>query len=172
MIKKNIITQRLCICPMGESYIDDIIEIITNDTVKKTYMLPDFQDRESAEKLARRLCELSENEAHYVVGVCLGDKLIGFINDTEITPDRKSLELGWAFNPRFYNKGYATEAVSKMIEFLFTEGFAEVTAGAFEENPASMRVMEKSGMLRVPKTESIEYRGKAHNCLFYSIKRK
>ena len=172
MIKKNIITQRLCISQIKESHTDDIIEIITNDTVKKTYMLPDFPNRESAQRLADRLRELSANEAHYVAGVCLGDKLIGFINDTEITPDRKGLELGWAFNPRFYNKGYATEAVSKMIEFLFTEGFAEVTAGAFEENPASMRVMEKSGMLRVPKTESIEYRGKAHNCLFYSIKNK
>lgn len=157
---------------MNESHTDDIIEIITDETVKKTYMLPDFQSREDAQKLALRLCALSATEAHYVVGVCLGDKLIGFINDTEISADRKGLELGWAFNPNFYNKGYATEAVSAMIEFLFAEGFSEVTAGAFEETPASMRVMEKSGMLRVDKTEDIDYRGKIHKCLFYSIKRK
>ena len=171
MLKKKIYTKRLCLTALDTSHTEDLIEIITSDVVKRTYMLPDFKNHEEALRLANRLVELSAGDAHYVVGVCLEDKLIGFMNDTEISADGTSVELGWAFNPAYYNKGYATEAVSAMIDRLFAEGFSEVTAGAFEENPASMRVMEKSGMTRISKTESIEYREKTHNCVFYA-KRK
>lgn len=170
MLKKNIITQRLCICQLDEAHVDDIIEIITDATVKKTYMLPDLPDRESAVRLFRRLLALSGEERHYIVGIRLGDRLIGFINDTEISEDGRSLELGWAFNPEFYGQGYATEAVTAIIDYLFGEGFSEVTAGAFESNLASQRVMEKSGMVRVDKTDEIDYRGETHRCVYYSKK--
>ena len=51
---------------------------------------------------------------------------------------------------------------------LFAKGFREVVCGAFEENTASLRVMEKAGMEKLDITESIEYRGKVHNCVYYS----
>jgi len=53
---------------------------------------------------------------------------------------------------------------------MFARGFSEVLAGAFEENLASMRIMEKSGMTRIEKTDEIEYRGKVHQCVYYSKK--
>ena len=46
-----------------------------------------------------------------------------------------------------------------------------VKAGAFEENLASMRVMEKSGMHRIQQEDTIEYRGKVHRCFNYEILR-
>ena len=41
----------------------------------------------------------------------------------------------------------------------------------FEENPASGRVMEKSGMKKIEYTDTIEYRGKVHKCLYYVANR-
>ena len=46
-----------------------------------------------------------------------------------------------------------------------------VYAGAFAENPASLRVMQKAGMTLMDKTEDLEYRGKTHHCIFYASER-
>ena len=54
---------------------------------------------------------------------------------------------------------------------LFSEGFSAVKAGAFSENAASIRVMEKCGMTKTGETEQIEYRGKTHTCVYYAIER-
>ena len=51
----------------------------------------------------------------------------------------------------------------------FEKGYSRVIAGAFEENPASIKVMKKSGMRKIKKEEDIEYRGRTHHCLYYAI---
>jgi RimJ/RimL family protein N-acetyltransferase len=47
-----------------------------------------------------------------------------------------------------------------------------VTAGAFEDNLASLRVMEKCGMQPMEHTDTIEYRGCEHLCLYRAIDRQ
>ena len=54
------------------------------------------------------------------------------------------------------------------MEWLWRHGFRKVIAGAFEENRASLRVMEKCGMTLQPETEDIDYRGKIHRCVYYA----
>ena len=144
------------------------IRILQDATVKKTYMLPDLTE-ETAGRLFDRLCSMSAGEEHFIRGIYLENHLIGFLNDTEI--GNGSIELGWVIHPEYHNCGYATEAVTTAIAELFSRGFGEVTAGAFEENRASIRVMEKCGMRLQEKTEEIEYRGSIHHCVFYSIRR-
>ena len=53
---------------------------------------------------------------------------------------------------------------------LFQKGCREILCGAFEENAASLRVMEKAGMQKLDKTEEIDYRGRLHRCVYYSMK--
>lgn len=155
--------------PLSDEDKEQVISILTDDTVKKTYMLPDFPSRTEAEGLFCRLMELSRQEGRYVRGIYLGETLIGFLNDVEINGD--SVELGWVIHPDYHNKGYATRAVTWAVEELFALGYAEVTAGAFAENPASIRVMEKCGMTLLDRTEEIEYRGTVHRCVYYAIRR-
>lgn len=45
----------------------------------------------------------------------------------------------------------------------------EIRADFFEENQASRRVMEKSGMKQIPYTTHMEYRGKRHHCIYYAV---
>ena len=65
-----------------------------------------------------------------------------------------------------------TQALKGAVEDLFNKDFEEVVAGAFVENPASIRVMIKAGMTKCPEEEDIEYQGKVHHCVYYSIKKK
>lgn len=165
MISTNM--ENLTLRPLCEEDEGDVIAVLTNEPVKQTYMVPDFASYDESKRLFERLRLLSLDDAHFVRGICLHGRVIGIINDTEITCD--SIELGWAVHPDYHSRGYATAAVRAAINELFGRGFLKVCAGAFEQNCASVRVMEKCGMQREDKTEQIEYRSRVHCCVFYSI---
>jgi RimJ/RimL family protein N-acetyltransferase len=158
-------TERLVLHSFSDSDIDYALSIFYNDEIKKTYMLPDFPSRENAVALFERLERLSMNPARFVYGIYLDEPLIGFINDVEIAD--QTIEVGYVIHPNYQNHGYMTEALIACIEELFRIGYTTVKAGYFEENPASGRVMEKSGMHKVAYTDTIEYRDKTHTCIYY-----
>lgn len=60
-------------------------------------------------------------------------------------------------------------AVLAIVEELREMGFRKVMAGFFEENTASRRVMEKSGMQLNDLVEEEEYRGIIHKCYYCEI---
>lgn len=161
----NFMTNRLEVQPMALADKEDILDLLTDETVGKTYMLPQYKSREEAEPLFLRLVQMSQDEGRYVAGVYLEGRLIGMMNETEIK--NKQIEMGYAYLPAYYNRGYATEAFTGAIRYLLDHGFETVLAGAFAENPASLRVMEKCGMTRQDYTDEIEYRGITHTCIYY-----
>lgn len=162
-------TPRLVLRPISLEDLWQLSRILTNDIVKKTYMLPDLS-ADAALELARKIALLSADSSRYVRGVYLGDTLIGCLNDVEIKDG--SIELGWAFHPDHYGHGFATEAVKAAITDLFHIGYSSVVAGAFAQNTASLRVMQKCGMQLQELTEDIAYRGKTHKCIYYAIRRQ
>lgn len=169
--KNNELTTRnLALRALSPADLEDALAIFYSDKVKATYMLPDFPTREHAVKLFDRLLALSHGTEHLVLGIYRKDRLIGFLNDTET--DNGMVEVGYALHPEHWNHGYATEALTAVIAELFRLGFSTVRAGFFEENPASGRVMEKSGMHRIEFTEMIEYRGRSHRCIYYEIQQE
>ncbi|MBR6763339.1 MAG: GNAT family N-acetyltransferase [Clostridia bacterium] len=165
----EITTRRLTLGPLSEGDRERVIDLFTNDMVKQTYILPDFETREAAIPLFHRVMAFSKDPARYVWGIFLDGMFIGLLNETGREGD--SIELGYALLPAFHNKGYCTEALVGAIGYLFEGGFAAVTAAAFAENPASIRVMEKAGMEKTGKTEELEYRGKNHTCVYYEIRK-
>lgn len=58
-------------------------------------------------------------------------------------------EIGWCLSPEHQGHGYAGEAVAELVTVCFEElGLRRLTAEAFADNLASVRVMEKVGMRR------------------------
>ncbi len=165
----NIRTQRLELHPFADADMEALYKILTNETVGKTYLLPDFKNDAEVFALAKRLQVLSLEEERYVAGIYFKDKLIGILNQTDIRGE--TIEVGYALHPDYHNRGLATEALKALIGYLFDKGFGAVWAGAFEDNVASLRVMEKAGMKRTNSRASIDYRGKTHRCVYYSMKK-
>lgn len=61
----------------------------------------------------------------------------------------RSADLYYGLMPDFWNKGYGTEVVKRMIVFGFRElRLHRIQAGVATENERSIRVLEKSGMTR------------------------
>ncbi len=164
----RISTERLVIRPYTENDEQAMIALLTNDLIKKTYMLPDLTSRQEEAGMFMKLLEWSQSGERLELGIYLGDRFIGFLN--EIKDHANVIELGYVIHPEFHGKGYATEALRAVIVYLFALGYREIVAGAFENNIASIRVMQKCGMVPTDQTDLISYRCKKHRCVYFSIK--
>ena len=166
--KKEVLhTERLVLKGYEEKDTETMVELLTNEEIKKTFMIPDFENKKQAEDLFHKIRQFCEMEEHFEYGIFFEERLIGFVNDCGI--DGTRIEIGYVISPQYKGRGFATEAVKACIEELFRMGFEHIQAGFFEENVASRRVMEKSGMHLIDFEEQIEYQGKMHRCLFCEI---
>lgn len=97
------------------------------------------------------------------------ERLIGIILYFDEKDD--SCEIGYGIGSGFWNQGYATEAVSRFLEYLFREkGMRTVYASFFTGNDASRRVMEKCGMTYDHFSEKeLTYLGAGRDLTYYSI---
>jgi RimJ/RimL family protein N-acetyltransferase len=168
--KECLQTERLLLKALTESDEQPMLDIFFNEDIKATYMIPDFTHREQAEALFQKMLSFSLSELHFVYGIYFENTLIGFVNDCEI--NAATIELGYVISPKFQGKGFATEAVQACMDELFRMGFQRITAGFFQGNDASRRVMEKCGMHKIDLEDDIEYKGVLRHCLYYSIDRK
>lgn len=162
-------TDRLTLRPFEEGDREAMVALLCNEEIKETFMIPDFASRAEADTLFDKLSAFSRSDAHFDYAVCLGDTLVGFLDDCGGEDD--SVELGYVIDPRYRGRGYAPEALRAAIEELFRMGCPCVTAGYFEENDASRRVMEKCGMVPTDEEEIISYRGRDHRCLYREIRK-
>lgn len=162
-------TDRLVIKPIENDDEDDMIVLLTNESIKKTYMIPDFLSKQEAVSMFQKLLSLSHTESHLELGIYRNGKLVGLLNDVEM--DRQKVELGYVIHPDFQGLGYATEALKAVILHLFQCGYDEIIAGAFVDNAASISVMKKCGMRIIEKTEDIEYHKEMHHCVYYAIRK-
>lgn len=158
-------TPRLTLRPITEAEGDAVAKILTSPAVYETYMVPNPHDPEAVARVVAAFCRLSAAADRFVYGIFDGDRLLGLINEVE--EGEGAMELGFALHPHAWGRGYATEALTAAMTALFEAGYATVKTGAFEENAASIRVMEKCGMTRLSETEEIVYRGKNRRCILF-----
>lgn len=76
-------------------------------------------------------------------------RLIGTIGFVSISRENLSAEVGYSIGHRYWNQGYATEALRRVIDYGFYNlGLNRIEAQHDVRNPASGRVMTKVGMRR------------------------
>lgn len=75
----------------------------------------------------------------------------GLIGDVGVcrSDEGRQAELGFTFAPAHQGRGYAREAVTRIVEFLLVEeGLHRLTAGADGRNVRSARLLERVGFRR------------------------
>jgi RimJ/RimL family protein N-acetyltransferase len=73
-------------------------------------------------------------------------KLIGDIGIHFLNSEMHHVELGFTVHPNYQQKAYATEAISKIINYLFADlNKHRITASVDPDNTASIRLLEKLG---------------------------
>lgn len=112
----------------------------------------------------------------YVFSIVLKEsgEVIGLINQCNRTNQfMNTIEVGYAIGKKYWNKGYATEAMKAMIDLLFENEVHKVTACHLEGNEASGRVMQKCGMIfEGIRKDEVYYRGRYWDTYNYYILNK
>lgn len=109
-------------------------------------------------------------EAYSLAAVADG-QVIGSLGIWTTDSHDRNGELGFTFHRAHWGKGYATEAVSLLLDFGFeTLEFARIAATCHPDNAGSIRVLEKSGFSFEGKLRSHRLvRGARRDSLLYSI---
>lgn len=83
-------------------------------------------------------------------------QLIGLIGINLGKIKYKNAEVWFKFDTKFWNKGYATEALKEILNFGFNDlKLHRIEAGCAVENIGSIKVLEKVGMLREAHTRKL-----------------
>ncbi|MET3034747.1 GNAT family N-acetyltransferase [Chryseobacterium sp. NRRL B-14859] len=78
------------------------------------------------------------------------ENIIGFGGlSYKLYGEEEKLNLGYRLASQAWGKGYATEFTKKAIDLAFTEGNKEIFAIVRPSNIASVKVLEKAGMIQI-----------------------
>lgn len=115
--------------------------------VLQFYVAP-YMENES-EASVESSVKYAEVAGVYVFAIVLKEtgEVIGMINQcSKMNTYFRNVEIGYAIGKPYWNNGYCTEALKKVIELLFAKGVHKVICQHAVENVASGRVMQKAGM--------------------------
>jgi RimJ/RimL family protein N-acetyltransferase len=110
------------------------------DAVAMTTTLPNPCTEEEAHKWIER--HSTGGNQGFAIHRLKDDLFVGAIR-FDGTPDL--VELGFGIGRPFWGRGYATEAVRGIVDYVWDLGIGSVEACTFKTNPASARILEKCG---------------------------
>ena len=108
-------------------------------------------------KMEHKRCEEKDN---YEWGIVLkeNNELIGAMGAFPGDDDR--IEIGYNISKKYWNNGYMTEALKKVMEYLINDvGIKRFICSHAVLNPASGRVMQKAGFKYVKNTVCEKFDG-------------
>lgn len=100
-------------------------------------------------------------------------KIIGGIHIMQLDQYHKKAQIGFVLARPYWNNGYMTEALNKVLEYCFTElSLIRIEAFCIPENCAGIRVLEKAGMQLEGFLRQYQYqKGEFRDFLVFSILR-
>ena len=124
----------------------------------------------SKAELENKYDKLTPKEKWFIIEKKDGSKIGGISH----FPVGELLEIGYTLIPSERNKGYCTEAVKIIVDYLFlSRDIVRIQAGTNPRNVASQRVLEKAGFRKEGLVrKSVFVRGKWEDGLLYSILRE
>lgn len=142
-------TERLVLRKCGENDLTEFFRLASNPNVTTWITWETHKFMEETAAFIKLLADGYENGTCMTWAMCdkATDKFMGLISFTNIKEKHFSGELGYWIGEEYWNKGYTTEAMKRIIEYSFgTMGMHRITAAHCVENLSSARVMVKAGM--------------------------
>jgi len=141
--------------------------------VMKYIPVPLATDISEAEEYILSLQERMENKEciNWTLTLKETGEMIGTIGFYRMELQHYRTEIGYMLLPKFYGKGYASEAVQRLVDFGCKDlGFHSIEAVIYPENMGSQRVLEKCGFVREAYFKESEFHGgKFVDTAVYSI---
>lgn len=164
---KEIKTERLLLRPTIESDLKKLWEILCIPEVNRYYLTSKMSFDWEKEKIwqYKKLKRANNPDVFQwsIVlkenGECIGQISVHEANlEDETITDVSIRGIGWFINPKYQQKGLATECAREILKYMFEEvGIHEIKTGAAIKNPASWKLMEKLGFQRRNNNYQVKY---------------
>jgi len=169
----NLETKRLIIRPMT---LDDKFEVFEyrSDTETNKYQgwIPETMDDVEA-FIGKISMQINEPETWFqcVIVEKETQKMIGDVGIHFFDSENKQVEIGCTLNKDFHRRGYATESIKRVIDYLFKElNKHRIIASIDPDNTNSIRLVERIGFRKEAHfVESLFIHGKWVDDLVYAM---
>jgi RimJ/RimL family protein N-acetyltransferase len=146
-------TNRLIIRPISLSDLDKIHVLHSLPETDKFNTLGIPENLDQTEKIIKDWIEKNNNGEKknftFKVDLIESKSFIGLISLNLGKSKFKNAEVWYKFHSDFWNKGYATESLNKILDFAFGElKLHRIEAGCAVDNIGSIRTLEKVGMIK------------------------
>lgn len=141
-------TERLILRHMRPSDARDMYDYARRPEVTRYLLWSPHEDEEYTRSYLRQVQKCYRQGTFYDFGVELKEdgRFIGTCGFARIDEANSTAEAGYVFNPDYWGRGLATEALRAVIAYGFEKGYNRIEARFMADNLASRRVMERSGM--------------------------
>lgn len=144
---KKLETDRLILRRFTEKDAEELYKGFIN---QEEYLYFFNKEKKSLEEEKKSLIGIDkkyvENYYNWLIVLKSTNAIIGRAN-LQVEEYNECVEVNYTLDNRYYNEGYMTEAVKKIIEFCFNEvDINRFQAGCVIENKASRRVLQKCQM--------------------------
>ena len=129
---------RIILRPVKINDFDFMLKLVNDSQVKK--YLPGLILDEKM--LTRWIGSLDDSSNEYIIQLADSDVEIG---ECSLSTVGNAVEAGLMILPEYWNKGYGTETVGKLMEMANSLGRSKITATTDKDNTAMIRILEKNG---------------------------
>jgi len=156
----------------------EMFNVYAHSEVVKHYDLDAMKDVNEAKEIIDLFIHRFNNNIgiRWAITLKETDEYIGDIGFNVFDREIQSVDLGYAINPKHWNKGYATEALQLVINFGFydfkTVILNRIEARVMEGNKASLHLLKKFGFFYEGKLRDTTLKnGQLHDTHIYSMLR-
>jgi [ribosomal protein S5]-alanine N-acetyltransferase len=166
-------TERLLYREITEGDAEKIFSILSFDEVTRHYGQESLTNINQAIEFIRHFQKKYDEKSGIRWGIERKDtrQLIGTIGFHALVSKHKRAEIGYEIHPDHWRKGFASEAVSKMLFYGFKDlGLSRIGAVVFTENAASNKLLTKMGFEQEGILRNYIYQnGSSYDTIVYSI---
>ncbi|CAN5558773.1 GNAT family protein [soil metagenome] len=171
----NLETERLQLLSLSFADLEDIHQLHSLPEIDKYNTLGIPENTQTTELLLNDWLAQQNAQPRISYIFCIRyretNKFAGLIALNLGKPHFKIAEVWYKMHPDYWRQGYTTEALNKLLQFSFEElGLHRIEAGCAINNIASVKVLEKAGMIREGhKRAVLPIRGEWVDNYFYAI---
>lgn len=171
-------TERLVLRKFKIEDSKDVYNNWATDSLCNRYLSWDLHKNidETKNIIQKWIDEYDKGSYNWIVELKESKEVIGAISAVHIYKKDLNCEIGYCYGSKYWGKGYATEALRRVIDFFLNDcNLYLVEARHISGNPASGRVMEKAGMKKdaVLKNRRInKYTQQLNDLIVYSINKE
>ena len=148
---KTIVTNNLILRKIKVSDYELAYKNWTSDSLVTRYVTWDYHQSIEDTKNYFQYKEnryLNDNYCYdWIIILKENNEPIGEIETVRVSTRDQSVEIGYCLGSKFWNRGYGSEALKTVINYLFLEAEVDkIIACHISTNPASGKVMKKCGM--------------------------